>query len=74
MTEFDVIIFDSVNRHLWGMPEPGWTEEITNLGMESDICSWVKGEVGRLVPSMRAKGNMEGHLNCKICRGSVSSL
>lgn len=74
MTEFNVIIFDSVNSQLWGMSGPGWTEEVTNLGMESDICSEVKAEVGRLVPSMSAKGNVEGHLNCKICQDPVSSL
>lgn len=66
-TEFDVIGFDSVNSQLWGLSGPGWIEESTNLGMESDICSWVKAEVGRLVPSViSAKGNLKGHLNCEI--------
>lgn len=32
-TEFNVIIFDSMNSQLWGMPGPGWTEQGTNLGM-----------------------------------------
>ena len=74
-TELEVIIFDSVNRHIWGMPGPGWAEERTNLGMDSDICGWVTAEMGRLASSMMsAKGNLKGHLNCKICQDPVSQL
>lgn len=28
MIESDVIIFDSMNNQLWGMPGSGWTEEV----------------------------------------------
>lgn len=37
MIESDVIIFDSMNNQLWGMPGPGWTEEVTNLGIKSKV-------------------------------------
>lgn len=65
--EFDVIGFDLVNSQFWGLFGLGWIEESINLGMESDICSWVKVEVGRFVFSViSVKGNLKGYLNCEI--------
>ena len=61
------------DRGAWWAAVYGVAQSRTQLKRLSSSSS--TAEMGRLAYSMlRAKGNLKGHLNCKICQDPVSQL